>query len=120
MVMDGFHGWSGAPSFTGVLLHNNFSFRGIKNALAPCEGNKDRIDKFCGTTLFADKDISHSARCQHTGCPLTLAMRQKILKPKLFPPALGGPFVRSAFRSALSSAVLSVDALSALLPPQWF
>ena len=47
-------------------------------------------------------------------------MRQKILRISPFPPALGGPFVRLAFRSALSNAVLSVDALPALLPPQWF
>ena len=31
-------------------------------------------------------------RRQHAACPVTLAMRQKILKPTLFPSALGGPF----------------------------
>ena len=47
-------------------------------------------------------------------------MRQKILRLAPVPPALGGPLYRIAFRSALSFAELSVDALPALLPPQWF
>ena len=75
MVVDGFLIWSGSPSFTGIL-HNQHSL----NAKSPCSpiGNKDRKDNFCGTTLFAGRS-GRSARCQHTGCPLTLAMRQKIL-----------------------------------------
>jgi hypothetical protein len=43
-------------------------------------------------------------------------MRQKILRLAPVPPALGGPLYRIAFRSALSFAELSVDALTALLP----
>ena len=115
MVVDGFLIWSGSPSLTGIF-HNQHSL----NAKSPCSpiGNKDRKDNFCGTTLFAGRS-GRSARCQHTGCPLTLAMRRKILR---FPrsPRPGRPICRSAFRSALSCAVLSVDALSALLPLQWF
>ena len=60
-----------------------------------------------------------SARCQHTGCPLTLAMRQKILR---FPcsPCPRRPICCSAFRTPLSYGALSVDALAALLPRPWF
>ena len=74
---------------------------------------------FCGTTLFAAKR-SRSVRCQHTGCPLTLAMRRKILKDVLVPLALGGPFAESLFAPLSAIAELSVDALSALLPPLRF
>ena len=105
------------PGFFFIMLS---PFRGTKKSLFPILGNKDRKDNFCGTTLFAIHRMATSARCQHTGCPLTLAMRQKILGLAPVPPALGGPLYRIAFRSALSSAELSVDALPALLPPQWF
>ena len=65
-------------------------------------GNKDRKYTFCGTTLFAAK-CSRSARCQHTGCPLTLALRRKILRKIPVPLALGGPFAGPLF--ALLSAL---------------
>ncbi len=55
----------------------------------------------------------------HASCPLTLAMRRKILrKSRSLRPRR--PICCSAFRSALSTAVLSVDALAALLPRLWF
>ena len=115
MVADGFLIWSGSPSFTGIL-HNQHSL----NAKSPCSpiGNKDRKDNFCGTTLFAGRS-GRSARCQHTGCPLTLAMRQKILWSPISP-CPRRPICCPAFRSALSYAKLSVDAPAVLLPLQWF
>ena len=45
----------------------------------------------------------HSPRCQHTGCPITQATRQKILGENPFPSALGGPFAAPLF--ALLSAL---------------
>ena len=65
-------------------------------------GNRDRKYNFCGTTLLA-ANAAASQRCQHTVCPLTLAMRQKILWESPFPPALGGPFAAPLF--ALLSAL---------------
>ena len=73
---------------------------------------------FCGTTLIAVQ-TAISARCQHTGCPLTLAMRQKILSVRCSP-CPRRPICCSAFRAPLSSGALSVDALAALLPRLWF
>ena len=60
-----------------------------------------------------------SERCQHTVCPITLALRQKIL---WIPISLcpRRPICCPALRSALSYAKLSVDALAALLPLRWF
>ena len=63
---------------------------------------------FCGTTLFAGNPTA-SLRRQHAACPLTLAMRQKILwSPISLCPRR--PICCPAFRSALSYAELSVDA----------
>ena len=53
-------------------------------------------NQFCGTTLFAGSS-DRSARCQHTGCPLTLAMRQMILRHLPVLSALGGPFADPLF-----------------------
>lgn len=39
---------------------------------------------FCGTTLFA-AEAATSTGCQHIRCPITPAMRQKILRLSLFP-----------------------------------
>ena len=86
-----------------------------KSPCSPYRGNKDRTDKFCGTTLFAVCKNDRSVRCQHTACHITPALRQRILRIALSP-CPRRPICRSAFRPALSSAGLSVDALSALLP----
>ena len=64
-------------------------------------GSKDRIEKFCGTTLLAGKPAA-SGKCQHTSCPITLALRQRILRNHPVLPALGGPLCCPAFRSDLS------------------
>ncbi len=88
----------------------------LQNKKCPCSpmGNKDRNYYFCGTTLFAGNPATSGKR-QHALCPITLALRQKILSfhRSLCPPR---PIFCPAFRSALSYAKLSVDALAALLP----
>ena len=63
--------------------------------LLPQREQGQKVD-FCGTTLFAVKTAT-SVRCQHTGCPVTQATRQKILGGLPFPSALGGPFAAPLF-----------------------
>ena len=54
-----------------------------------------------GTTLIAAKS-SPSTRCQHTGCPITQATRQRILgSPRS--PCPRRPICCSAFRPTLST-----------------
>ena len=74
---------------------------------------------FCGTTLFAGNPTA-SLRRQHAACPLTLAMRQKILGANPFPPALRGPFAAPLFAplSAMQNSLWM--RLAALLPLRWF
>ena len=55
----------------------------IKKPLFPC-GNKDRKYISAVPPCLPDRS-DRSVRCQHTGCPLTLAMRQKILRRIPFP-----------------------------------
>ena len=105
-------GWSDTPSFSRKFLgHCKTPFN--KKVLVPLR-EQGQKDNFCGTTLFAVKTAT-SVRCQHTGCPLTLAMRQKIL---WFPisPCPQRPICCPAFRFPLSYGKLSVDALAVLLP----
>ena len=89
-----------------------------KKVLVPLR-EQGQKDNFCGTTLFA-VNSGHSARCQHTVCPLTLALRQKILRIAPVPPALGGPFAESLFAllSAMQNSLWMRPAV--LLPLQWF
>ena len=105
---------SGSPSPFGTF---HKIFLPIKNAPAPAMGTRTE-NTFLRYHLVCRKS-GHSIRCQHTGCPVTQAMRQKILG---FPLSLcpRRPICCPAFRSALSCAKLSVDALAVLLPPQWF
>ena len=42
-------------------------------------------------------ETATSARCQYTVCPITLALRQKILRLTPVPSALGGPFAAPLF-----------------------
>ena len=56
---------------------------------------------FCGTTLFA-AEATTSCRCQHIRCPITLAMRQKILRTSPFPlPSTAHLPTRFSLRSQL-------------------
>ena len=114
-----------APHFMGRLSSSPSSARishkhapfaeKQKSPCSPNRGNKDRTYKFCGTTLFAVCKNDRSARCQHTACHITPALRQRILG-NTRSPCPRRPICCSAFRPALSSAGLSVDALAALLP----
>ena len=53
-------------------------------------------------------------------CPVTQAMRRKILRPMPVPPALCGPFAVSHFRSALSTRNSLWTRMTALLPHRRF
>lgn len=68
------------------------------NEKSPCSPKGTRTENtiFCGTTLFAGKNRPLCRR-QHAVCPVTLAMRQKILGDIPFPSALGGPFAAPLF-----------------------
>ena len=66
----------------------------IKKPLFPMGTRTEKI--FLRYHLVCRKS-GHSARCQHTVCPLTLALRQKILWKNPFPPALSGPFAAPLF-----------------------
>ena len=87
------------------------------NEKSPCSPKGTRTENtiFCGTTLFAGKNRPLSRR-QHAVCPVTLAMRQKILRKAFRSLCPRRPICCPAFRSPLSCGELSVDALAALLP----
>ena len=84
--------WSGSPSTFGSF---HKVFLPIKNAPAPPKGT--RTERTFLRYHLACRKTGHSARCQHTGCPITQATRQKILRRKPFPSALGGPFAAPLF-----------------------
>ena len=109
--------WSGSPSIV-QYLHILFSLN-EKSPCFPIWGNKDRNTNSAVPPCLP-KNSATSARCQHTGCPLTLAMRQKILWANPFPPALGGPFAAPLFAllSALQNSLWM--RLAALLPLRRF
>ena len=67
-----------------------------KNALIPPKGNKDR-KYISAVPPCLQGSPCRSSRCQHTGCPVTQATRQKILRISPFPSALGGPFAAPLF-----------------------
>lgn len=103
--------------FPGLFIYIIPS-RKIKKSLFPQTGTRTGITKPAVPPCLPPPAAT-SQRCQHIVCLLTLALRQKILR---FPVSLcpQRPICCPAFRSALSSAKLSVDALATLLPPQWF
>ena len=74
------------------------------NKKCPCSpmGNKDR-KYISAVPPCLPENPTALQRCQHTVCPLTLALRQKILWDNPFHPALSGPFAKSLF--ALLSAL---------------
>jgi len=89
-----------------------------KKSLAPLreQGQKIRSLRYHLACRFRGR----SARRQHTGCPLTLALRRKILRLAPVPPALCGPFAASHFRSALSTRNSLWTRMAALLPHRRF
>ena len=65
---------------------------------SPCSPKGTRTENtFLRYHLVCRKIRPPLQRCQHTVCPLTLALRQKILWVTPFPPALGGPFTAPLF-----------------------
>ena len=65
------------------MFHKMTSLGNKKTPLLPRSGTRTE-SIFCGTTLFA-AEAATSTGCQHIRCPITLAMRQKILRLSLFP-----------------------------------
>ena len=108
---------SAAPSFSR-LSHKNTSFQN-KKSLLPIQGSKDRnaisavppcLPEYSDRLMTAPTrrlpDNAGIASEDTRGIPLSLCPQR--------------PICCSAFRPALSSAGLSVDALATLLPLQWF
>ena len=81
----------------------------IKKPLLPQREQGQKIH-FCGTTLFAGFS-DRSATVPTHRLPLTQAIRQQILGDAPFSLCPRRPIYCPAFRSALSYAKLSVDAL---------
>ena len=112
VVIVGWKEWSVPPSFSGVLFHSMTSK--IKKSSLPLRGARTG-----NTNLryhLACRRSGRSSRCQHTGCPLTLAMRQKILRAKPCSHCPLRPICCPAFRSALSTRNSLWMRLAALLP----
>ena len=87
---------SAAPSSAGKI-HTHASFSKHKKCpYSPVWGartGKTNILRYHLACRFR----GHLCRCKHTAGPVTLAMRQKILGKKPFPPALSGPFAAPLF-----------------------
>ena len=94
------------------------SFPINKNVLVPLreQGQKKH---FCGTPLFAGKTGRLCTVPTHC-LPVNAGNASEDTLESSISPCPQRPICRSAFRSALSFAVLSVDALPVLLPLQWF
>ena len=98
----------------GFLIVGSFPGKN-KKSLFPLLGEQGQNNEILRYHLVCRLQIDRSARCQHTVCQITPALRQRILETSLSP-CPRRPICCSAFRPALSSAGLSVDALAALLP----
>lgn len=90
-----------------------------KKVLVPLR-EQGQKDKFCGTTLFADKKTAASITVPTHRLPVNAGIASEDTLGRPISPCPQRSICEIAFRSALSSAELSVDALSVLLPPQWF
>ena len=86
---------------------------------SPCSPKGTRTEKTISAVPPCLPKNGHSSRCHYTGCPITLALRQKILW-RTISPCPRRPICCSAFRFPLSCGKLSVDAPAALLPRHWF
>ena len=85
-----------SPSSPGKLLHHSHSSLRKQKVLVPLRGTRTEKTISAVPPCLPEKS-DRSARCQHTGCPLTLAMRQKILRMNPVLPALSGPFAAPLF-----------------------
>ena len=94
--MDGVAAGQACHRFPGNFFVITYAPLQIKNPCSPIgeQGQKRQISAVPPCLLIKS---AASKRCQHTVCPLTLALRQKILWKIPFPPALGGPFTASLF-----------------------
>ena len=76
-------------------IFHSVSLLKIKKVLVPPMGNKDRNNKFCGTTLFAEKIRPLSTvpthRLPHNAGTASEDTRKSVLS------ALGGPFAAPLF-----------------------
>ena len=76
-------------------IFHSVSLLKIKKVLVPPMGNKDRNNKFCGTTLFAEKIRPLSTvpthRLPHNAGTASKDTRKSVLS------ALGGPFAAPLF-----------------------
>ena len=108
----------GTPSSAGSIHWAFLLSVSNKKVLVPRreQGQKKQFLRYHLVCRKSDR----SSRRQHAVCPVTLAMRQKILWYTPFPSALGGPFAAPLF--ALLSAMQNSlwMRLAALLPLRWF
>ena len=112
--------WSGLPSLSRKFLgHFENPFQFNKKVLVPLR-EQGQKDKFCGTTLLADEKSATSITVPTHRLPVNAGIASEDTLDYSISPCPQRPICEIAFRSALSSAELSVDALPALLPPQWF
>ena len=74
---------------------------------------------FCGTTLFAGNS-GRSVTVPTHRLPVNAGIASEDTLEASISLCPQRPLFEIAFRSPLSNGELSVDALSALLPPQWF
>ena len=108
-----------SPSSPGKLLHHSHSSLRKQKVLVPPEGNKDRKNNFCGTTLFAGK-IRPLCPVPTHRLPVNAGNASEDTEDESCSPCPQRPICCPAFRPALSCAELSVDAPAALLPLLWF
>ena len=78
---------------------------------SPCSPKGTRTESTFSAVPPCLQETCRSARCQHTGCPLTLAMRQKILRENPVPTALSGPFAAPLFAPLSATGTLCGCAL---------
>jgi len=83
-----------SPSFARKFLGHG-TYLQNKKSLFPYGEQGQKINSAVPPCL-REKPVT-SVRCQHTGCPLTLAMRQSILRLTSVLSALGGPFADPLF-----------------------
>ena len=101
-------------------LPGNFFIKHTSNkkVLVPLREQGQKI-QFLRYHLVCRK-TDRSARCKHTGCPITLALRQKILGDRPLSHCPLRPICCPAFRSALSTRNSLWRRSAALLPLLWF
>ena len=118
LIWDGwFDGWSGSPSLSRKFLgHCENSFQ----QKSPCSPKGTRTEKTISAVPPCLPEIRPLCTVPTHRLPVNAGIASEDTLESSISPCPQRPICRSAFRSALSSAVLSVDALPVLLPLQWF